>query len=188
MHEDARPPFVIDGATPIWLERLREAGSVGIIGLTHYSPSAFDELRRAMKDARVGAIQVPYNPLERDVERDILPAAADLGLGVIVMRPLGAGALARRRVAARDLVPLEALGVTSGRSAQRTVRPVLAGRVAERPDPGAARVDPERRSLPRRHPRDDEPGAHAHERRRGGPWFGPEQRAYVARLATRETS
>ena len=27
-----------------------------------------------MADRRVGAIQIPYNPLERDVERAILPA------------------------------------------------------------------------------------------------------------------
>jgi diketogulonate reductase-like aldo/keto reductase len=55
------------------LERLKERGSTAIIGVTHYSPRAFDDLRRVMNDPRVGAIQIPYNPRERDVEKAILP-------------------------------------------------------------------------------------------------------------------
>jgi len=77
-----------------WLEREREAGHVGLIGATHYQESAFDELARVMRTGRIQAIQVPYNPRQRRAEGDILPLAADLGLGVVAMRPLGgAGAV-----------------------------------------------------------------------------------------------
>jgi aryl-alcohol dehydrogenase-like predicted oxidoreductase len=71
------------------LERLRDKGNVAAIGATHYDPSAFDELAVVMRSGRITAIQIPYNPLEREVERTILPLAADLGLGVVVMRPCG---------------------------------------------------------------------------------------------------
>jgi diketogulonate reductase-like aldo/keto reductase len=77
-----------------WLEQERDAGRVGLIGATHYQAGAFDELARIMRTGRIQAIQVPHNPRQREAEREILPLAADLGLGVIAMRPLGgAGAV-----------------------------------------------------------------------------------------------
>jgi aryl-alcohol dehydrogenase-like predicted oxidoreductase len=63
-----------------WLEAEREAGRIGVIGASHYSPSAFDQLETVMQTGRIDAIQVPYNPLERDAERRILPLAAELDL------------------------------------------------------------------------------------------------------------
>jgi aryl-alcohol dehydrogenase-like predicted oxidoreductase len=78
------------------LEDERAAGMISFIGATHYAPSAFGELEQVMSSGRIDAIQIPYNPHEREAERRILPLAAELDLGVIAMRPLGGGSLIRR--------------------------------------------------------------------------------------------
>jgi aryl-alcohol dehydrogenase-like predicted oxidoreductase len=96
-----------------WLEGEREAGRIGRIGATHYAPSAFAELARALRSGRFDAVQVPLNPRERESEREILPLAAELGLSVVVMRPLGEGALARRAPPSVALEPLREFGVST---------------------------------------------------------------------------
>ena len=95
------------------LEQERAAGRVRAIGATHYSASAFPELATVMRTGRIAAIQIPYNPQQREVEREILPLAADLGLGVVVMRPFAEGDLLRRTPSPSDLEPLRPFGVTT---------------------------------------------------------------------------
>jgi diketogulonate reductase-like aldo/keto reductase len=86
-----------------YLEELRAAGTIRAVGITHYSASAFPEMARIVEGGRVTAIQVPLNPHEREVEAQLLPLAAARGIGVILMRPLGQGPLARRSPPAREL-------------------------------------------------------------------------------------
>ena len=91
-----------------WLEGEREAGRIDRLGVTHYAPSAFEELGRALRSGRFETVQVPLNPRERECEREILPLAAELGIAVIVMRPLGEGELVGQAV------PKDVLASTPG--------------------------------------------------------------------------
>ena len=48
--------------------------------------------------SRVQIVQIPYGAADRVVEREVLPLAHELGLGVLVMQPLGTGRLVKKRV------------------------------------------------------------------------------------------
>lgn len=143
-----------------WLEAQREDGRIRFLGATHYSASAFDELARVMRTGRIDAIQIPLNPYEREVEREILPLAEELGLGVIVMRPLGEGSL----LPGPEPSLLEPLGVETW--AQALIKWALS-------DPRVTAVIPATTSP-----------EHARENAAAGspPWFGRDERRLVEDL------
>jgi aryl-alcohol dehydrogenase-like predicted oxidoreductase len=151
------------------LERLRDGGSVTVVGATHYAHSAFDELLRVMRTGRIGLIQIPYNVADRVVERTILPAAADLGIGVLVMRPLGEGKLVRHRPPDDDLAPLAAFGVRTW--AQALLKWILSNERVHCVLPATRHCERARENAAAGEP----------------PWFDAETRAYVERLAARRT-
>ena len=64
-----------------------------------------------MQNARIDAIQIPYSLLERKAEEKILPLAAELGIGVIVMRPLVKGSVVTSLKRQPDLTPLHEVGI-----------------------------------------------------------------------------
>ena len=149
-----------------WLEAEREGGRIETLGVTHYDPSAFDELALALRTGRFQSVQLPYNPWERACEDELLPLAAELGLAVIVMRPFGQGRLLGRRVTEHELAPLAAFGIEAW--PQALLKWALSDERVDLVIP--ATRNPE-------HVRMNAAVA--------APWFGPEERAYVERLADR---
>ena len=147
------------------LERHRERGEIGVLGATHWQPGGFTELEVVMRSGRIAAIQVPYNPVEREVERRILPLAEELGLGVIVMRPFAEGGLVRRAPGESELAPLRPFGVRTW--GQALLKWIL--------------------SDPRCHvaiPATSRPGRMGENAAAGDPpWLGAEERRLVERLA-----
>ena len=93
------------------LEALKAEGRIGLIGITHYQTESYPEMIRIMKSRRISTIQIPYNVLERTCEQEILPLAEELGIGVIVMQPLGVGRLVTGIKREPDLSPLQAHGI-----------------------------------------------------------------------------
>jgi aryl-alcohol dehydrogenase-like predicted oxidoreductase len=87
------------------LEKRRRRDEVRAIGVTHYNHNAFDELAEVMRSGRLDMVQIPYNLLDRYVEKDILPLAEKMRLGVLVMEPLGTGALVSKQPPAEALAP-----------------------------------------------------------------------------------
>jgi aryl-alcohol dehydrogenase-like predicted oxidoreductase len=84
-----------------WQEHLptlrawKAAGRFRHLGVTHYSPSAFPELERLLRAEALEFVQLPYSAAARDAEARLLPAAAETGTAVLVMRPFEEGDLFR---------------------------------------------------------------------------------------------
>lgn len=149
------------------LVEFKKQGKVRAIGITHYSHGSFREMSQIMQNPAVEAIQIPYNALDREVEKEILPLAEQLNLGVLVMQPLGVGSLVRRSPSAAELAEFEKFGVTTwpqillkwivsdSRISVAIPATSKAGRMGENAAAG------------------------------NGPWFDPDTREKVSRLASK---
>jgi aryl-alcohol dehydrogenase-like predicted oxidoreductase len=147
------------------LEYWRDQGRVKSVGITHYQHSAFPEMMQIMRSGRVTSIQIPYNVQDRVVERDVLPLAAELDVGVLIMRPLGRGVLAAKSPPAKAIEHLAPFGIKTW--SQALLKWVLS-------DTRVTSILPATTSL-----------LHVQQNVAAGdpPWFGPNEREYVARLA-----
>ena len=150
------------------LEALRQEGKIRLIGATHYARSAQVDLTKLIGGGRIQAIQIPYNPLERWVEREILPLAAEAGLGVLVMRPVGQVELVGNPPPAAALQPLNRFGVRTW--AQTLLKWVLSDPRVHVVIPATSKPDHMRENLCAGEP----------------PWLDEEARELVAALAVRQ--
>jgi aryl-alcohol dehydrogenase-like predicted oxidoreductase len=78
------------------LREMKQAGEIRYLGVTHYAHAELPQIERLMRTEALDFIQIPYNVADRAAEARVLPAAADTGTAVLVMRPFEEGALFRR--------------------------------------------------------------------------------------------
>ncbi len=152
------------------LEGLKESGHIRAIGATHYSSAALRELRKVMRTGRLSVIQVPYNPLEHEIEEEILPLAADLGLGVIINRPFAEGHLMRATPTEQELAPLASFGVKTW--SQALLKWILSDERCHTVIPATTHAQHIINNALAGNP----------------PWFGPEERNLVSQLAAHKRS
>jgi diketogulonate reductase-like aldo/keto reductase len=150
-----------------WLEEEKAAGGIDRIGVTHWNAGSFGELERALRTGRFDTVQLPLSPGEREAEQRLLPVAEECGVAVVVMRPLGGtGApLVSRAPSAVELAPLRPFGIETW--AQALLKWVLSDPRVDLAIPATRRPERARENAVAGEP----------------PWFGSEEREYVARLA-----
>lgn len=149
------------------LRELQTEGKVRAVGITHYAHESFGEMMSIMEREGVQTVQVPYDATDQAIEADLLPLAQELGIGVIVLSPLGGGSLVRTSPPARELEPLRLFGVETW--AQALLKWVVSDPRVTVAIPATSR--PERME----------------ENARAGdpPFFGPDERERVSWLARR---
>ncbi|MFL6072320.1 MAG: aldo/keto reductase [Mycobacteriales bacterium] len=90
-----------EGSTPVEevlraMDDLVRAGKVLYVGVSDI-PAWQASRMQAIADLRgwspLAALQIPYNLVERTVERDLIPMAATMGMGVVCWSPLAGGVL-----------------------------------------------------------------------------------------------
>ena len=78
------------------LETLVQQGKVRYIGLSNFAAwqiAKADGIARRLGTERFCSVQAYYSLVGRELEREIIPAALDLGLGILVWSPLASGFL-----------------------------------------------------------------------------------------------
>jgi len=89
-YQHRRDPSVPIEETVGAMKELIEAGKVRYLGLSEVAP---ETLRRANAVHPISALQSEYSLWERRIEKEILPTARELGIGLVPYAPLGRGFL-----------------------------------------------------------------------------------------------
>jgi aryl-alcohol dehydrogenase-like predicted oxidoreductase len=111
-----------EGLTPVEeilraMDDLVSAGKVVYLGISDtpaWQVSRMQAIAELRGWAPLIALQIEYSLVERTVERDLIPMAAELGLGVLLWSPLASGVLSGKYTHA-DLAPREGADLIGSR-------------------------------------------------------------------------
>jgi aryl-alcohol dehydrogenase-like predicted oxidoreductase len=78
------------------LRKLKAAGRVRYVGVSHWTESAYAELESVLRNEDLDFVQLNYSIVEREAEARLLPLAIERRIAVIVNRPFAQGGLFER--------------------------------------------------------------------------------------------
>jgi diketogulonate reductase-like aldo/keto reductase len=78
------------------LRKWKDEGKVRYIGLTHYTDSSHATLASIIRNHPIDFVQVNYNLIDWNAERELFPTAVERKVAIIVNRPFEEGALFQR--------------------------------------------------------------------------------------------
>lgn len=78
------------------LRQWKEEGKIKYLGLTHYTSSAHDRLASIIRSEPVDFLQINYNLLDRNAEKQLLPLAHERKVAVLINQPFESGSLFQR--------------------------------------------------------------------------------------------
>lgn len=78
------------------LRKWKDDGKVRYIGLTHYTDSSHATLANIIKNNPIDFVQVNYNLLDWNAEKELFPLAVERKVAIIINRPFEEGALFQR--------------------------------------------------------------------------------------------
>jgi predicted aldo/keto reductase-like oxidoreductase len=80
------------------LEGLLEAVKAGKVRFPAFSSHHVPTSLELMKSGQFAAVQLPFNYIDNDAEKEAIPLAAELDMGFISMKPMGGGLLDNARL------------------------------------------------------------------------------------------
>lgn len=131
-HIDLLYLHVWDQRTPVdeilrAFDDLVRAGKILYIGISDtpaWQASRMQAIAELRGWSRLAALQIPYNLTERTVERDLIPMAAAMGMGVLPWSPLAGGVLSGK-------YGVEDLAAKGAMDSRKSIN-VATGRLSER--------------------------------------------------------
>lgn len=79
----------------------KEAGKIRELGITGHKAEL---VIKGMETGEFATVQIPYNFIERSPEKQVIPLAHKLNMGIIVMKPLGGGIFSKPELVLRFLL------------------------------------------------------------------------------------
>jgi diketogulonate reductase-like aldo/keto reductase len=123
----------------------KAAGEVRYVGITTSEGRRHAEIERVMRQHPLDFLQVTYNPVDREVEKRILPLARDRGIAVIANRPFQQGDLLTRL--AKHPLPGVAADIGANSWAQVILKYIVSHPAVTCAIPATTRVDHVRENM-----------------------------------------